>query len=94
MSWNYRVCKERCKGYDPEIHDPEDEFTYTIHEVYYNNDGGICFTSTDSMGPYGRSKEELMVDFTMMQDAFDKEIIDLDTIVYAEPDHDESDVGC
>lgn len=83
---NYRVCKSRMKEFDPDLHDPEDEFYYGIHEVYYNDKKEIEFTSVDPISPYGLTLEEIKENVNHMKEALDEPIIDLDTIVYVSTD--------
>jgi hypothetical protein len=89
VSWNYRVCKSRFDKFDPKLHSPEDEFSFSIHEVYYNDKGEITFTSVDEMSPHGTSADELKSDMTLMMRAFDKDVLDLDNIVYVALDDDD-----
>ena len=84
MSWNYRVCRKRFEGFNPDLHDPDDEYSYGIYEVYYNDDGDIWANSMEPMEPYGTSLESIKECFSLMQQAFTKPLIDLDTIEYAE----------
>lgn len=86
MSWNYRICRQRFDGFDPEIHDEQDEYAFGIHEVYYNSLGEIYAISADPVDPYGTSVEELAECFMMMNDAFVKDVINLDEVEYAEND--------
>lgn len=91
VMWNYRVCKKRFEKFDPKVHDPEDEFSFTMHEVYYNKDESIRFTSVDPIAAHGVTVEEMKDDFYLMLGAFDKPVIDLDNIVYQEPDDEEDE---
>ncbi|MGB4898947.1 MAG: hypothetical protein WBP57_11060 [Ignavibacteria bacterium] len=59
----------------------EDQFG--ICEVYYNDKGDITFTSENFIEPYGETLEDLKWSFDKMKEAFDKEVLDLDTIVYS-----------
>ena len=86
MTWNYRVCRTRFEKFDPELHSPEDEFSFSIHEVYYTTNGDIRFTSVDPMSPYGTTVAELTSDFEIMKEAFEKDVLDLDSIVYVDED--------
>ena len=64
--------------------DTLEETQYGVVETYYNDDGEITFTSVEFQSPYGETLEELKWSFDKMKEAFDKEVLDLDTIVYAE----------
>lgn len=88
MSWNYRVCKERYPEFDSELHDPDDEFTFSIRSVYYadsdTDETQITLTSVKAVSPFGISIEALKSDIELITAAFRKPMIDLDTIVYVE----------
>jgi hypothetical protein len=66
MSWNYRVLRQEYNG----------EPYYTIHEVYYRKNGSIRMWSEDAMDPGGSTPEELASDLSMMQEAFNKPILE------------------
>ena len=90
MSWNYRVAK-KCITVDilkdevtGEVVDSYSENQFGICEVYYNDKGDITFTSENFIEPYGETLEDLKWSFDKMKEAFDKEVLDVDTIVYAE----------
>ena len=53
MSWNHRVIR---RSNSPSI-DPE--WTYQIHEVYYNDDGSIESWSENPVAPMGENPSEL-----------------------------------
>ena len=89
MSWNCRVVK-KCITVDilkdevtGEVVDSYSEDNFGICEVYYNDKGDITFTSENFIEPYGETLEELKWSFDKMKEAFDKEVLDLDTIVYS-----------
>ena len=84
MSWNYRVCYTRFKNFDPELHDPEDEFTWGIYEVYYvdGDTTKIRFHSTEPTAPFGNTREQLCLDFDLMKKAFDLPPIFLDEVKF------------
>ena len=83
MSWNYRVA---CKKLEVKIdlsNDVYEEDCFGIVETYYNDKGEIAFTSENFIEPYGETLEELKWSFDKMKEAFDKEVLDLDTVVYS-----------
>ena len=61
--WRYQVV------YDKTIDGlNEDNFAYTICEVYLDDDGKLeCWTEGKSIAPYGESIDELNSDLQMMQ---------------------------
>ena len=83
MSWNYRLCKSTYKG------DGYEEVSYVIHEVYYNKDGSIWAVTENGASVYGESVGEAKEVMDKMLRAFEKDVIDLDTIVFAERTSDE-----
>jgi hypothetical protein len=79
--WNYRVCKTTySKGTQDE------EVNLAIHEVYYNSKGEINATTENSVGPSGETIEELLKSIERMRESVNKDVIDLDTIVFAKGD--------
>lgn len=85
MSWNFRICKET-KG---------KVVKYSIHEAYYNDDGEIWGVTDDETGvasfrdPVWPETEEdrlweMKQTIDWMLEAFEKDIIDLDTFKFAE----------
>ena len=55
------------------------------------DDSKIHLTSTDSRDPYGSTLDALIGDLELMRKAFDKPVIDLDTIEYYEPTVEEKE---
>jgi hypothetical protein len=77
-TWNYRVCKETYnKGTDFE------EVDFSVREVYYNNTGEIWAAAEKAAGIYGESVDEVRNGIEKLMLAVNKEVVDLDTIVYA-----------
>ena len=89
MYWNYRVGfrKECYSIVDNNDHskvvDVLEENCYGIVECYYNEKGGVKFTTKRFIEPYGETLEELKSSFEMMKEAFDKSVLDLDNIEYS-----------
>lgn len=76
--WNYRVCKTTySKGTQGE------EVGFAIHDVYYNDKGEITAVTENSVGPYGETVDELLHSIDRMRESVNKEVIDLDTLVFA-----------
>jgi len=93
MGWNYRVCKKTNCYVTNNVE--QSYVTYAIHEAYYNASGEIwaitenpkciitdlCeFSCTDE----NECLTSMQTMLEMMQLAFTKPIVDLDTIVYAD----------
>ena len=97
-TWNYRLCKETVRE-----HDGTPVFYYSLREAYYNdneevwavteNAVGIGFDqySFDTFDPV----EETASSLARMQQALERPILDLDTIVFAEQTYtdDEDEVA-
>ena len=69
-SWNYRVVKSIY--YIDEI--CEDE--YSIHEVYYDDNGNISTWNHNIAKPFGVSEKTLKADLEAMLEAFNKPILE------------------
>ena len=90
MSWNNRVCKETKPGPGE-----EEVVTYSIREVYYANkeQTEIYAVTEDAIGVYADIWDEDITEEDCLNDmketverfakAFEKPILDLDTIEYA-----------
>ena len=80
--WNYRICKETVN----------DIVVYSLREAYYNKNGEI-WAVTENPASFvvdDLTESEMKDDFAQtmiyMAQAGTKDIIDLDTIVYADND--------
>lgn len=62
MSWNYRMVRN--------------ENSVAIHEVYYGEDGEPHSCTMNPVSPLGKDVESLKKDFEMMEQAFDKPVLD------------------
>jgi len=68
--WNYRI-----------TYRPSDiEQGYGIREIFYNDNGEPVSYTTNSIDPYGESKEELISDLAHMIQAISQEVVDLDEL--------------
>lgn len=56
------------------------DYTYDIHEVYYDKKGKVVAFTVDSIGPFGENVQELRDDWLRFSDAFSKPILDYDKI--------------
>ena len=70
MSWNYRVIMEPAA--EGNIFG---EDSYTIREVFYDDDGEIEFWSDDGCAPYGNTFQEVADDFDLMAAAFELPVL-------------------
>lgn len=84
--WNYRVCKETYnKGTDFE------EIGFTVREAYYNSDNSMWGLTDGLRGAYGDSVEDLKDGITKMMQAFDRSVVDVDTVVFSSMESDSDD---
>ena len=92
--WNYRIIRKENVG---QMLDPDERYSFGIHEVYYNDDGSISSCTVDSMDAYGTTVDELKECFDMMKRAFDAPVLDYDVNIPGpglepEPDVDLEDI--
>lgn len=82
MSWNYRLTKSTFKdsNYEEEL--------FEVREVHYNRAGGIWAVSEKTAGVCGLTIEETVETLFKIEQAFDKDIIDLDNFIFATADLD------
>lgn len=71
MTWNHRVFKRR----NPTPLDDSDEYSYQIHECFYEDDGTINGYTVEGIAAYGSSLEELRANLQQMLDACDKQVL-------------------
>jgi hypothetical protein len=70
MSWDYRVI--------------EHAGAFTVHEVHYNDKGGIVSISEEPMGPSGENLDDLKTDMDYFLQALDKPVLRKEEIEFAE----------
>ena len=85
MSWNYRIARKTLKYKVDLSNDYYEEDCFGIIECHYNEQGKIYPTTERFIEPHGETLEELKGSFEKMKEAFDKEVLDLDNVVYAKP---------
>lgn len=84
--WNYRVVRKRHVYVDPDDKRERADYTYAIHEAYYDNNGHVGAVTQDPAQPFGENMEELRHSWVMMAEAFGMPILDYDYI--PEPGYD------
>jgi hypothetical protein len=84
--WNYRVIRKENKYIDRKIKKERIDYTYAIHEAYYDDNGHVGAITQDPVEPFGENIEELRHSWVMMAEAFGKPILDYDKI--PEPGYD------
>lgn len=76
MNWNYRLCKKELGNIAQ----------YTIHEVYYNNNGSVSDYSQGSASPIYRGdcnipEKKIIEEFdTIFKEALSLPVLDLDEL--------------
>ena len=70
MSWNHRVMKRSYTHKDGTI-----EYTYAIHEVYYDKEGNVDSYTEDSVAPQGETLEELEKEIELFKKAILKPVL-------------------
>jgi hypothetical protein len=78
--WNYRVIRKRNVYIDPTDQKERVNYTYAIHEAYYDKNGHVGAITQDPVEPFGENIEELRHSWVMMAEAFGQPILDYDNI--------------
>ncbi|MBT9162781.1 MAG: hypothetical protein DDT27_01343 [Dehalococcoidia bacterium] len=84
--WNYRVVRKKNTYIDPTNKKERVDYTYAIHEAYYDENGHVGAITQDPVEPFGENVEELRHSWVMMAEAFGQPIIDYGNI--PEPGYD------
>lgn len=94
--WNYRVCKET-RYWEFEDKGQQSAATHSIREAYYNKDGGIWAVTLEpkpitaeisdfDLDTESECIESMKSQMELMQLAYSKPVLDLDTFVFADMD--------
>jgi hypothetical protein len=72
MTWNHRVIKYETRNMfgDPDV-------GFSIHEVFYDNDGNVRGMTAEAVKPWGDTKDELRLELLRMLEALEKPDLDL-----------------
>lgn len=81
MTWNYRVIRHVTSG---------GEKYYQIHEVYYNDDGGVAAMTENAIAPLGETTTELLLELNRMVECMAKPVLDYGVTDGKPEDWDES----
>ena len=84
--WNYRVVRKRKTLIDPKSKKERVDYSYAIHEAYYDENGHVGAITKDPVEPFGENIEELRYSWVRMAEAFGMPILDYDDI--PEPGYD------
>jgi hypothetical protein len=79
--WQYRVV--RTTNESPNV-DIEDEFNFSIREVYYNDKSEITAITENAAAPWGESIDDIKRSLERMTLACNKDVLISEDIVYGE----------
>lgn len=86
--WNYRIVRHKTdmkewynsRKLELPKDSPEIEYTYQIHEAYYDKQGKVHAITEEEVGPSGDSIEELKRSMELYKQALDRPVLDYDNI--------------
>jgi len=78
--WNYRTVRKKNIYVDPTDKKKRVDYTYAIHEAFYDNNGYVGTITQEPVEPFGENIEELRHSWVMMAEAFGKPILDYENI--------------
>jgi len=84
--WNYRVVRKKNTYIDPANKKERVDYTYAIHEAYYDENGHVGAITQEPVEPFGENVEELRHSWVMMAEAFGQPVLDYGNI--PEPGYD------
>jgi len=84
--WNYRVVRKKNTWIDPVGKKERIDYSYAIHEAYYDRNGYVGAVTQEPVEPFGENIEELRHSWVMMAESFGQPILDYDNI--PEPGYD------
>jgi len=84
--WNYRVVRKKNTYIDPANKKGRVDYTYAIHEAYYDENGHVGAITQEPVEPFGQNVEELRHSWVMMAEAFGQPVLDYGNI--PEPGYD------
>lgn len=79
-SWNYRVVRKSSKYQNSEIGEERVDYSYGIHEAYYDDNRHVGMITESPVEPFGETIEELRHCWLIMVEAFGQPILDFDQI--------------
>jgi hypothetical protein len=91
--WNYRVIRKKSIHIDPTYKKESVDYTYAIHEAYYDKNGYVGAVTQDPVEPFGENVEELRHSWVMMAEAFGQPILDYENIPEAGYEREEDPIG-
>ena len=91
--WNYRVVRKKNADADAKDKEERVNFTYAVHEAYYDKNGHVGAITQDPTEPFGENIEELRHAWVMMAEAFGQPILDYDNIPEPGYEREQDPVG-
>lgn len=91
--WNYRVVRKRHIYSDPKAKKERVDYTYAIHEAFYDKNGHVGSITQDPIEPFGENIEDLRHSWVMMAEAFGQPILDYDNIPEPGYEREEDPIG-
>jgi hypothetical protein len=91
--WNYRVVRKKHIWVDSTDKKERVDYTYAIHEAYYDKKGHVGAITNDPVEPSGENIEELRHSWVMMAEAFGQPILDYGNIPEPGYERKEDSIG-
>ncbi len=92
--WNYRVVRKKHIYMDPTNNKKERvDFTYGIHEAFYDENGYVGAITQDAIEPFGENVEDLRHSWVMMAEGFGQPVLDYDNIPEPRYDRKNDSIG-
>ena len=73
MTWNHRIIRTKATPEEMEL--SEEEYYYTIREVYYDEDGKPELVTMEGNVPWGTTVDELRQDMECLGKALDQPVL-------------------
>ena len=73
MTWNYRVIRRKATPEEAEL--SEEEYCYTIREVFYDDEGKPELVSEEDTGPWGTTVDEIKKDVEWFSKALGQPVL-------------------
>ena len=91
--WNYRVVRKKNIFLDPVDKNEKVDYTYAIHEAFYDKNGHVGAITQDPVEPFGEDIEALRHSWVMMAEAFGLSILDYEDIPEPGYERKEDSIG-
>ena len=91
--WNYRVVRKKNTYIDPANKKERVDYTYAIHEAYYDENGRVGAITQEPVEPFGENVEELRHSWVMMAEAFGQPVLDYGNIPESGYDRKKDPIG-